>query len=71
MNLDPTTAPSTPLFTDVSTSDFGFQSIQLMAEKGLMSPCETGACVMERFCPNDSMTRGQAASVLAKEILLR
>ncbi len=69
MGLNPGTAPSTSLFADVPESSFGFQFIQLMAQKGLMGPCSTNGT--KNFCPNDSLTRGQVASILAKELLLR
>jgi hypothetical protein len=50
------TAPTTPYFTDVGPTDFGFNWIQEMAALGITNGCGVGL-----FCPDDSVTRAQMA----------
>ena len=47
---------STPHFTDVSPTDFGFKWIQKMYELGITAGCGSG-----KYCPLDFVTRGQMA----------
>ena len=65
MGLDPTTASPTPRFTDVPASHPLFAYVQLAASSGVMQGCSGTA-----FCPDTSMTRGEAAVSVA-EVLLR
>jgi hypothetical protein len=50
------TYSSTPWFTDVGPSDFGFAWIQKMYELGI-----TAGCGNQMFCPNETVTRDQMA----------
>ncbi|MFO7961608.1 MAG: NlpC/P60 family protein [Nitriliruptoraceae bacterium] len=47
-----------PSFVDTEDSVHA-EAIELLAEEGLVKGCEQG-----RFCPNDSLTRGQLATML-------
>jgi hypothetical protein len=61
------TSPSAdPVFADVSTANPFFDSIQLMAQEGIMTGCSSAP---RRFCPDDPATRGQAAAVAARVLL--
>jgi hypothetical protein len=60
-NDGPFTTNPVPYFNDVPVGSFGFQWIQKMYELGLTSGCGNGD-----FCPNDSVTRDEAAVFLIK-----
>ena len=47
---------ATPYFTDVAADTFGFKWIQKMYELGI-----TGGCGGGKYCPADTVTRGQMA----------
>lgn len=50
-----------PIFLDVPTTHPQFRWIQKLAELGV-----TNGCAAQRFCPGDTMTRGQMAAFLAR-----
>jgi hypothetical protein len=56
-------APATPSFTDVPTTDFGFQFIEALRSSGI-----TGGCGGTSFCPDSPLTRRQMAIFLAKAL---
>src|SRR4029453_8327542 len=49
-------APAVPTFNDVPLTDFGFQYIEALAATGI-----TGGCGGGNFCPDNPLTRRQAA----------
>jgi hypothetical protein len=53
---DDFTAPTTPYFSDVAPTDFGFAWIQEMAALGITNGCAAGL-----YCPTASVTRQQMA----------
>jgi len=53
-------APRRPSFNDVPSGDFGFQYIEALAATGV-----TGGCGAGNFCPDNPLTRRQAAIFLA------
>jgi S-layer homology domain len=55
--------PATPSFTDVSTTDSGYQYIEALAASGI-----TGGCGGGNFCPAANLTRRQMAIFLAKAL---
>lgn len=57
-------APDTPSFTDVPTTDFGFQFIEALKASGITGGCGDGSA----FCPNATLTRRQMAIFLAKAL---
>jgi hypothetical protein len=48
--------PSTPYFTDVNSSTFGWSWIQRLKEDSV-----TNGCTVTTFCPTDPVTRGEMA----------
>ena len=56
-------APANPSFTDVPTSDFGYQYIEALKASGI-----TGGCGGTQFCPDAPLTRRQMAIFLAKAL---
>jgi hypothetical protein len=56
-------APAVPTFSDVPVSDFGFQYIEALAATGI-----TGGCGGGNFCPDNPLTRRQAAIFLARAL---
>lgn len=56
-------APASPTFTDVPTSDPGFQYIEALVASGVTAGCGGG-----NFCPNATLTRRQMAVFLAKAL---
>lgn len=56
-------APADPSFTDVPTSDFGYQYIEALKASGI-----TGGCTPTTFCPDAPLTRRQMAIFLAKAL---
>ncbi len=55
--------PANPSFSDVPTSDFGFQYIEALKASGI-----TGGCTQTTFCPDAPLTRRQMAIFLAKAL---
>jgi hypothetical protein len=51
----------TPIFNDVSTTDFGFAWIQALSQLGI-----TAGCGNDDFCPNEVVTRDQMAVFLVR-----
>jgi hypothetical protein len=53
----------TPTFADVPLGSFGYGFIERMYEQGI-----TGGCLFDplRYCPADSVTRGQMAVFLIR-----
>lgn len=56
-----TETPNTPTFDDVPKDYIFFGSIEAVAKN-----CVTNGCDKGNFCPNDPITRGQAAKFLVK-----
>ncbi len=61
-----TTAPPTPpsttgAFTDVPSNHFAAASIEKLRARGIIA-----GCTSTTFCPNDKITRGQMATILAR-----
>jgi hypothetical protein len=56
-------APAQASFSDVPTTDFGFQYIEALAASGI-----TGGCGGENFCPDSPISRRQMAIFLAKAL---
>jgi len=52
---------TTPYFSDVGPTDFGFAWIQHMYELGITAGCSAGI-----FCPNDTVTRAEMAVFLIR-----
>ncbi len=65
-HLQVSPAPAAATFTDVPTSDFGFQFIEALAASGI-----TGGCGGGKFCPDNPVTRRQMAIFLAKALGLQ
>ncbi len=61
LGTDNFTYTLTPYFTDVPPDAFGFQWIQKLKDLGI-----TGGCGVNLFCPDDSVTRSQAAVFLIR-----
>ncbi len=55
--------PTTPLFTDVPAGSFAFGPIQRFAADAI-----TSGCAVNLYCPNDPVTRGQAADFLVRAL---
>jgi hypothetical protein len=53
--------PVTATFSDVPTNHPFFQFVEALAKSGI-----TGGCGGGKFCPDQSLTRGQMAVFLAK-----
>jgi len=53
--------PGTPFFTDVPATHPFFKYIQQMRQSGI-----TQGCTATTFCPDDTLTRGQAAVFLVR-----
>jgi len=64
LGLDPATAPTTPLFIDVPSSNWAFAYVQLAVSEGLMSGCSPGL-----FCPIDGITRGDTAAAARRTLV--
>lgn len=56
-------APPSPTFTDVPTTDPGFQYIEALAASGITAGCGGG-----NYCPDATLTRRQMAVFLAKAL---
>jgi S-layer homology domain len=56
-------APGSPTFTDVPTSDGGFQYIEALVASGITAGCGGG-----KYCPDQAVTRRQMAVFLAKAL---
>ena len=56
--------PPTPSFTDVPTSDFGYQYVEALKASGITGGCGDGTT----FCPDANLTRRQMAIFLAKAL---
>ncbi len=56
-------SPAMPTFTDVPTSDFGFQFIEALNLWGITGGCGGGA-----YCPDSPVTRRQMAIFIAKAL---
>jgi hypothetical protein len=56
-------SPAQATFTDVPTTDFGFQYIEALAASGI-----TGGCGSGKFCPDSPISRRQMAVFLAKAL---
>lgn len=61
IGLDTSKPPATATFTDVPKSDPDFAEIEAIAKAGITSGCGTA-----KFCPDNTLTRGQAAKFLRK-----
>jgi len=57
-------APPTPSFSDVPSSDFGYQYIEALKASGITGGCGNGTT----FCPDANLTRRQMAIFLAKAL---
>lgn len=60
--LDMSNPPATASFTDVPTTHFAFAAVEAVRAAGITSGCGDGTT----FCPMDDVTRGQAATFLAR-----
>jgi hypothetical protein len=56
--------PPSPSFTDVPTTDFGYQYIEALKASGITGGCGNGST----FCPDANLTRRQMAIFLAKAL---
>ena len=56
--------PASPSFTDVPTTDLGYQYIEALKASGITGGCGNGTT----FCPDASLTRRQMAIFLAKAL---
>ena len=56
-------APASPTFSDVPTTDEGYQYIEALYASGI-----TGGCGAGNFCPDANLTRRQMAIFLAKAL---
>jgi hypothetical protein len=56
--------PSSPSFSDVPTSDIGFQYIEALKASGITGGCGNGTT----FCPDATLTRRQMAIFLSKAL---
>ena len=56
-------APAVPSFNDVPPADYGFQYIEALKAAGLVNGCGGG-----NFCPDNPLTRRQAAIILARAL---
>jgi hypothetical protein len=69
MGIDPSTAPQTPLYLDV-TADGGvaaeFPFIQIFGQKALLDPCAPNT-----FCPSDPISRAQTAQIARRVLVSR
>jgi hypothetical protein len=59
--LDISATPSTPTFSDVPADAAAFAEIEAAAAAGLMTGCGGG-----KLCPDDVVTRGEVASLIAR-----
>ena len=60
-SLDTTKPPASPTFSDVPKSDPAYAEIEAIAKAGITNGCGGG-----KFCPENSITRAQAATFLRK-----
>ena len=60
----PFTYPSTPYFTDVTSSNPFFPFVQKMAQVGITAGCAPGL-----YCPDETLTRGQMAVFIVTGLL--
>lgn len=58
----PSTAEASSLFEDVNGGSTG-EAVDALAEEGIIAGCDDG-----EFCPDDVLTRGQMASLIAKSL---
>jgi S-layer homology domain len=56
--------PASPSFTDVPTTDLGYQYIEALKASGITGGCGNGTT----FCPDANLTRRQMAVFLAKAL---
>ena len=59
--LDTSNPPATPTFSDVPTSHAQYAFIEAIADAGITTGCGGG-----EFCPDDPVTRGQAAAFMRR-----
>jgi hypothetical protein len=65
LGLDLLSAPQTPLYNDVLSSDPTFAYVQLFGQKNLLD-----ACGAKLFCPTAALTRAQAAQAIRRTLLV-
>ena len=68
LKLDPNEAPTEQIFEDVGPTHWAFPYVQLLYEKGITSGCSE---TPRRFCPNDLVTRGQAAAFVMNTFIFK
>ena len=61
-----TTTDILPAFTDVGLTDPNLDAINLMRQYGITSGCLASPA---RYCPNDSVTRGQMAVFIVRSVM--
>lgn len=66
LNLNTNLAQSDPIFTDVPKTDLSYPYVQLLSQTGLTIGCQVNP---SKFCPNDSLTKVQAAIFLTRSLL--
>ena len=64
---EPTTTSGTSRFADVDVSEWWSTYAEELADRDITAGCETGPL---RYCPDDSVTRAQMASFLARAFAL-
>ncbi len=64
LGIDPATAPSNPLFSDVPPTHWAFPYVQIAASQDLMAACSPG-----QFCPAQGATRGEMADTARRTLL--
>ncbi len=62
-NLDTSNPPSQPSFSDVSTSSSSYAYVEAAVEAGITAGCGDG-----KFCPNEEITRAQAATMIHRAL---
>jgi len=66
MRLNANDAPAQSIFSDVPPSHWAFPYVQLLAQRGITSGCGGG-----QFCPNNTLSRGEAATLISREAVSR
>lgn len=61
--IDTSSPPATPSFSDVPADHWSYPFVEAAAEAGI-----TSGCGGDRFCPNDPVTRGQAAAFITRTL---
>ena len=56
LSTDISNPPSTPSFTDVSSTEWWYPHVEAVKAAGIVSGCSS-----TEFCPHDPLTRAQAA----------